>query len=653
MVLPRIFVVVLVSLVSLDGTSASQPPTSQPPESCTDCHKRMQSRSGEATYEETVATSVHEDLDCIDCHASASLDSLDLDADNPHTTPMTVVECADCHDDIAEVYLQHGRAEVGADKHIPTCRSCHGTHAILPYTDPLSITHRSNASKPCLVCHSDEEIMGQYPHLNPGHIDLYVSSVHGQLAGDSGTPRATCIDCHAANDDDGEHSSHIILNAGHPGSATNNFVVSDTCGRCHGDVNVKFWQGVHGSMAKLGDTLAPTCTKCHGEHRIEATDSSLSSVNAANLAIHICTRCHESDILNERAGRTAAQQRSYVDPYHGLKRKSGRVHVANCVSCHGIHDMFATSDPRSPVHPDNIQATCLECHPGMSAARASISIHDAPTADKEGWPYLIAVIYLILIVFTISLMLLHNIGHWVRHARNMRGVKHVIRMSTNEVLQHWVLMISFVVLVMSGFALRFNEAFWVDWLFGWGSGEGFLTRGPVHRVAAVVFMIWTVWHIIYLCTRPGRAMMREMIWSWKDFGRIKQSALFFLGKRKEPARFGRFSYMEKCEYWALLWGTVIMIITGIPLWFEDHFIETWGMSLLVRDCLQVIHYFEAWLATLAIFVWHIYDVLFNPSVYPMNPAWLSGKMPAEMYEHEHPEGPKLEHHGPTAPGDED
>jgi hypothetical protein len=55
----------------------------------------------------------------------------------------------------------------------------------------------------------------------------------------------------------------------------------------------------------------------------------------------------------------------------------------------------------------------------------------------------------------------------------------------------------------------------------------------------------------------------------------------------------------------------------------------------------VIHYYEAWLATLAIFVWHGYSAVYSPHVYPMNPAWMGGKMPKDMYTHEHPEGPKL------------
>jgi hypothetical protein len=117
--------------------------------------------------------------------------------------------------------------------------------------------------------------------------------------------------------------------------------------------------------------------------------------------------------------------------------------------------------------------------------------------------------------------------------------------------------------------------------------------------------------------------------------------VFFLGARSARPRFGRFSYMEKCEYWALVWGGVIMGLTGILLWFDNYFVERWKLPGVVLDVALVIHYYEAWLATLAILVWHGYSTIFSPDVYPMNPAWLAGRMPQDMYTHEHPDGPKL------------
>lgn len=125
----------------------------------------------------------------------------------------------------------------------------------------------------------------------------------------------------------------------------------------------------------------------------------------------------------------------------------------------------------------------------------------------------------------------------------------------------------------------------------------------------------------------------------KDFRQFVQMVTYNLGISKIKPRFGRFSYWEKAEYWALVWGTVVMILTGIFLWFDNLAVRYFPKGFL--DVMLVIHYYEAWLATLAILVWHMYSTVFKPDVYPMNPSWYTGKMPADVYKEEHPEDPAV------------
>jgi cytochrome b subunit of formate dehydrogenase len=208
-------------------------------------------------------------------------------------------------------------------------------------------------------------------------------------------------------------------------------------------------------------------------------------------------------------------------------------------------------------------------------------------------------------------------------------------MNYNEIWQHTFLMISFVCLVLTGFALRFSDSWWVQWLFGWEGGFPF--RGILHRVSAVVLMATTIWHVLYLFTARGKQYLRDMLPTTNDVRQSIQLISYNLGIGKEKPQFGRFSYIEKAEYWALVWGTAIMAGTGLLLWF-DNLAVTWVPKGFL-DVMLVIHYYEAWLATLAILIWHMYSTVFNPSVYPMNPAWYTGKMPRRMYMHEHPEDP--------------
>jgi len=107
-----------------------------------------------------------------------------------------------------------------------------------------------------------------------------------------------------------------------------------------------------------------------------------------------------------------------------------------------------------------------------------------------------------------------------------------------------------------------------------------------------------------------------------------------LGISKYKPQFGRFSYIEKSEYWALVWGTVVMGATGFIMWFDNTFIGL--LTKLGYDIARTIHFYEAWLATLAIVVWHFYYVMFNPDVYPMNLAWLTGTLTEAEMKEEHP-----------------
>jgi len=209
----------------------------------------------------------------------------------------------------------------------------------------------------------------------------------------------------------------------------------------------------------------------------------------------------------------------------------------------------------------------------------------------------------------------------------------VRRMYPDEVWQHVLLMVSFTVLVITGFSLRYGDSWIASLFFGWD--HGFKMRGIIHRVAAVVMIINTVWHMFYLLTDRGRRFLKDMMPNISDFKQFLQRIMFNLGLSKETPRFKRFSYVEKAEYWALIWGNALMIVTGILLWFDNYFVKV--MSKEIIDVALVIHFYEAILATLAILIWHLYSTVFNPHVYPMNPSWITGKMPRDMFKHEHPD----------------
>jgi cytochrome b subunit of formate dehydrogenase len=131
-----------------------------------------------------------------------------------------------------------------------------------------------------------------------------------------------------------------------------------------------------------------------------------------------------------------------------------------------------------------------------------------------------------------------------------------------------------------------------------------------------------------------RRMLRRMLPSVRDARDVLGFFAWALGRRAQRPGFGVVNYAEKMEYWAFFWGTLVMAVSGFVLWFES-----WSLRLLpswVLDAATAVHWYEAILATLAILVWHFYMVIFDPDVYPMDRAWLTGRAAADHLRSQRP-----------------
>jgi cytochrome b subunit of formate dehydrogenase len=153
-------------------------------------------------------------------------------------------------------------------------------------------------------------------------------------------------------------------------------------------------------------------------------------------------------------------------------------------------------------------------------------------------------------------------------------------------------------------------------------------------VAGVVLIGIGTYHMFYIAfLKDGRRLLLDFLPTPKDATDAIGTLLYYLGRRQEKPEFRRFNYAEKAEYWALVWGLFVMAGSGIMLWakvFVGDILARWWL-----DVATAIHFYEAVLATLAIVVWHFYQVFFDPDVYPMNWAWWDGKMSYEHYREEH------------------
>ena len=202
-----------------------------------------------------------------------------------------------------------------------------------------------------------------------------------------------------------------------------------------------------------------------------------------------------------------------------------------------------------------------------------------------------------------------------------------------EVYQHVLMASSFTILAITGFALKFPDAGWVQLLHNIGMSE--LIRSTIHRVAAVTMAVISVIQLFYLLfTKNGRRDIMALMPTLDDLKNAVQNMKFHLNLTDVRAKQGRFDYAEKAEYLALIWGVIVMGATGLVLWFPELFMSF--MPTWLFETSEVIHYYEAWLATLAILVWHWFFVIYHPELYPINLTFMDGKTTEENLKHHHP-----------------
>jgi cytochrome b subunit of formate dehydrogenase len=163
-------------------------------------------------------------------------------------------------------------------------------------------------------------------------------------------------------------------------------------------------------------------------------------------------------------------------------------------------------------------------------------------------------------------------------------------------------------------------------------------------------------HLYYaIFTKEGRQFIKDMLPELKDLTDLLVHLRYLVLPGSAKPQFKRFGYAEKAEYWAVVWGTFLMGTTGGLIWFKIYF--TRWMPRWIVDVSITVHYFEAILATLAILVWHFYFVIFDPDVYPINWAWLDGKVTPHHYKEEHPLDhevvDQLPHDAPAGDADEE
>lgn len=583
------------------------------------------------------------DTSCATCHGKHDIAAVKSPAFKFNDGPQAE-SCGQCHQTARDHFTAsaHGRAFAAKEANAPECLTCHRQPVVATALAKLTLDQKLAQTKQCESCHVGKENVAGQALRGLKFVGSFDQSVHGAALLGGKVAAANCVDCHGAHEMNRAMTASAKMNKLH---------VAETCAKCHDKQATEFGESVHAAALHKGNVDSATCTDCHGEHNIRRHTDPGSPISAKNVAQEVCGNCHASVRLTQKYGLPSQSFQTFTDSYHGLAMRGGAVEVVNCASCHSSHAIKSQTDPTSTIHPANLAATCGQCHPGANTRFAVGKVHVSPetAGGKEGNSpilYLISSLYVILIVVVVGGMVAHNALDFLKKIRRKLAIQqgliepeHVahrlyLRMTVHERWQHAVLVVSFTLLVVTGFMLRYPEAWWVVGIRN-VSARAFEWRSWIHRLAGVVLLAAGVWHFCYLAfTVSGRSLFRDLLPRWRDALDPIAVMKYNLGLAPTKPRFGRFCYIEKAEYWAMMWGTFLMGVTGAILWFDNTSIGLF--SKLGFDISRTIHFYEAVLATLAIIVWHFYFVVFNPDIYPMNLAWLTGRMSEEELLEEHP-----------------
>lgn len=436
-----------------------------------------------------------------------------------------------------------------------------------------------------------------------------------------------------------------------------------SCADCHDGAASALVKSVHSSW--LGDDHAkvpgPTCVNCHGSpHTVTKlaayapVDGKREKVPADRRAIHErCAACHGNEEFAKAAGLPTKVVARYDDSIHGRSVRVGNEYAPVCTSCHsakegGSHGIVAKTDAASAVSDAQKRDTCARCHAGATDNFAKLIAHKEPQ-DVSGHmvPHVVHVAFSYLTTLTLLFFAFHVLIDFIyelrmrlskkQHAPGADDVKTVIRFDIHQRVQHWFMLAGVILLGVTGWPLRgagaeatvgASKALFK--LFGGAEGAALW-----HRFGAVLIIISSLYHLFYLTFLASQKRLPfSMLPMPRDAQDMKDNILFMLGLRKERPNFERYMYLEKFDYWAVFWGIIMMVGTGFVFWFPVFF-ANYAPHWLI-GATQIIHGEEATLAILFLFTVHFYNVHLKPSIFPMNWAWLNGRITVGMLKHEHP-----------------
>jgi cytochrome b subunit of formate dehydrogenase/nitrate/TMAO reductase-like tetraheme cytochrome c subunit len=546
------------------------------------------------------------------------------------------------------------------------------------FAETAAVPKLPDDASSCVECHTPTST--DAPKFDPAH---FLGSVHA-------AQKVGCTDCHAgysSGPHDGEWAKLSTeeqatvdrLAKGTWGEGEHQHKLTSprtflACANCHDGEVAAFQKSVHAKWLHGDAKVAgATCASCHGEIHAAQPLAKFDPKAGVREVIPVdrramaqkCISCHGDEEFTKAAGLNPEVASTYHDSIHGRLVRVGNKFAPSCTNCHaapladgGTHAIVAKTEAASMVSATRKQETCSRCHAGATANFASLIAHK-PVQEVVGHvvPHIIHVAFSYLTTLTLLFFAFHVLIDFIYelrmrlakkedHGHAADAVKSVVRFDIHQRIQHWFMLGGVILLGITGWPLRgagtFGGAPLLDGKDAAGYSQAFMrvfggAEGAAawHRFGALLIIISSIYHLFYLTFLASKKRLPlSMLPMPKDALDMRDNILFMLGLKKQRPKFDRYMYLEKFDYWAVFWGIVMMVGTGFIFWFPAWF-ASWAPAWLISAAL-IIHGEEATLAILFLFVVHFYNVHLKPSIFPMNWAWLNGRISVEMLKHEHP-----------------
>ena len=564
------------------------------------------------------------DKRCLECHSQVAMELLPLQFEDGEE---------------ASTYIERDAYVESAHGHL-TCDKCHrkahpelrSGFAISPPPRRKLPSRREYALAMDLECRRCHEAGGEGATKHVADVLHSVGSDEPPL----------CADCHLPHE----------MKALGDTAAGRNVAIDRACAGCHEDIYASFASSVHG--AALGENPnpdVPGCTSCHLGHKGGGKSLAVQSIRAGRP----CMGCHGDKGMMRKYDISTSVVSTYLDDFHGVSVKfygdDAHDSLRNpmvCADCHGIHDI-ASVDSGAAAMKARIGGACRKCHPDATDNFTGAWLsHTKPSLSQNILVFAVKLSYWLLIPFVIGGLILHILFDVVvapirAKLAARRGVaipsshvafdrlpdipKYFVRFSLRQRAEHFAMLVTFVILCLTGLPQRFHDSAWsveIVRLLGGIDSVRFL-----HRVTGYGYTAVAVIH--FVCVGVSIVLQRTkmtMVPTSKDFRDAILSPMYYLGLTDKFPKADRFDYQQKFEYWGMLAGTVIMVGSGFALLFPTVLTRLYvpGQVLAIA---RVIHSYEAMMALLTIVIWHMYGARFNPVIF-------TGKIRSKYLAHHHP-----------------